>query len=52
MAEPSLVLLKTNIDRTSDYIRKVYSVHLECYLATVVGRFELLLCDDHCDAQG
>ena len=52
VAEPSLVLLKTDIDRTSDLVRKVYSVHLECYRATVVGWFEPLLCDDHYDAQG
>ena len=52
VAELSLVLRKTDIDRTGDSIRKVYSAHLECYRAIVVGMFEYLLCDDHCDAQG
>ena len=52
VAKPSLVLLKANVDRTSDLIRKVYSVHHECCCATVVGRFELFLCDDHYGAQG
>ena len=51
-AEPSLVLLKTKIDRTSDLIRKVSFAHLECYHATVVGWIEPLLCDDHYRAQG
>lgn len=52
VAEPSLVLLKTNIDRTSDLFRKVYFVHLGCYREIVVGRFEPPLCDDHYGAQG
>ena len=55
VAKLSLVLPKTDIDRTSGLIRKVYSVHLECYDAIVVGRFEPLLwvlCGDHCGAQG
>lgn len=51
-AEPSLVLLRPKIDRTSDLIRKVYSLHLECYHATVVGWIEPLLCDDHYRARG
>lgn len=47
----NLVPPRTKVDRTSDVIRELHSVHVEGYRRIVVGRNEHYLCDGHYDAQ-
>ena len=52
IAQTSLVRLMSGIDRTSDMIHKLHFLHFGGYFEMiVVGRVELFLRDDHCDAQ-